>query len=145
MLLALPLIIVWTGCQRGITTYKVEGTVIYDGQPVSGADITFHPTVADGHLGYARTDDQGKFILQTKQGKPGGGTVPGEYVVQIKKMESFAVASKLVGSDGVARERVEGRNTLPAILGTDKSPIKLIVEKKSMNMFDIDLSSYPTK
>lgn len=64
-----------------------EGTVVYNGEPLAGASVTFHPVVKDADLRGASTitDQNGKFKLMTLN--PGDGIAPGDYVVTVVKSE----------------------------------------------------------
>lgn len=73
------------GCGDGqLKTYKVSGQVLYNGQPLAGVDVAFHPVDAKNNTGYpphATTDQEGKFLLMTYV-KDDGAPV-GEYQVAI--------------------------------------------------------------
>jgi hypothetical protein len=68
----------------------VSGVVTFDGQPMSGAIVTFVPMGATtGNGGVGVSDDSGKFTMKTHDG--GEGIPEGEYKV---------VVSKFVNPDG---------------------------------------------
>src|SRR5262245_28938467 len=73
------------GCSNGkLKTYPVTGQVLYNGQPLAGVDVAFHPVDAKNNTGYpphATTDQEGKFLLMTYL-KDDGAPV-GEYQVAI--------------------------------------------------------------
>lgn len=77
-------------------TVPVSGTVMYNNQPVEGAEVSFMapgaPQAAAG-----RTDKEGKFQLSTFD--PNDGAVIGEHVVTITKMEAGAATSKKSDED----------------------------------------------
>jgi len=55
------------GCNKGGLPGLVvgKGQVIYDGTPLAGASVTFHPSegLSDGRRSaIAQTDEQGKFV-----------------------------------------------------------------------------------
>ncbi len=58
-----------TGCGSGDVA-SVSGTVKYDGQPLKGATIEFHP-VEGGRYGTATTDDNGYYSLMYKANQYG--------------------------------------------------------------------------
>ena len=60
----------------------VEGTVLYDGEPVAGASVTFTP-VDDGPEASAATGPDGRFKLSTY--KKGDGAVLGKHRVTVIK------------------------------------------------------------
>ena len=59
----------------------VSGTVLYNGQPVGGALVTFRATFDSG---FASTDEQGRFQLRTAQGNT---LPPGDYQVTVVKTD----------------------------------------------------------
>jgi hypothetical protein len=86
--LALPIIA--AGCSaavEGPPFVPVEGTVLLDSKPLSGAEVTFEPQGdTPGHLAlFGRTDAAGKFSLHTPDGKRTGAAV-GEYKVVVNKL-----------------------------------------------------------
>ncbi|QDU37814.1 Nickel uptake substrate-specific transmembrane region [Maioricimonas rarisocia] len=65
-------------------TYPVQGTVLYNGEPVADASVSFSSTGGDKSVGAAgKTDDQGTFTLTTYE--PGDGAVAGEHRVTVIK------------------------------------------------------------
>ena len=90
-----------SGCgntQEGPETVPVRGTVTYQGQPLDGANVVFHPTDGSTTLAsQAVTDASGRFELATHVGvgkfKP--GIVPGNYAVAITKLDTASVSSTL--------------------------------------------------
>jgi hypothetical protein len=111
-----------TGCPGAsskYTTVPFEATVLYRGEPVEGATVTFvnttkfeEPVVAVG-----MTDAQGIAVMRTHGA--GDGVVSGTHLVTISKMESApedAAAGDIDGDDydPVASERGSGsKNHLP--------------------------------
>jgi hypothetical protein len=91
-------------------TFPVSGTLTYEGQPVAGATIVFHPTDKSkfkwDERPQAKTDADGKFTVFTY--KPGDGAPAGDYKV--------AVALIVVGDDGDDQvKRTKGKPaSLPA-------------------------------
>ena len=75
----LGLIAFVAGCGRARTS-PVEGTVLLDGKPVSGAMIQFVPQ-GKGRDATAETDKNGQFAMSTFQ--PRDGVLPGTYKVVI--------------------------------------------------------------
>ena len=128
------------GCGDKFKTYPVTGKVTYKGDPVAGATISFNPKVqGQGDDGYARTDDNGVYKLQTQLGKPEGGTTPGEYYVRVTKSESVSTGRSSTDSTGNVVEEMRPVSLLPAKYGTAlTSPLSFTVEKKK-NTYDIDL------
>lgn len=89
------------GCGDGrLKVYPVTGQVLYNGEPLPGVDVAFHPTDPVNDAGYpphATTDDQGKFTLTTYL--KDDGAPAGEYRVAV----AFAVQSSEDGSDQTKR------------------------------------------
>lgn len=78
------------GCgQSGPAVQFVEGRVLLDGQPVSGATVGFGPvTLGNGLPAAGTTDAEGVFRLTASGGgAPGAGTLPGDYVVTVSKVQ----------------------------------------------------------
>jgi len=77
------------GCKRGPAVQYVEGVVTLDGKPVEAAIVSFKPE-AGGLAAAGTTDAAGVYRLNaigTGAAKAGGGTVPGDYLVAIRKWE----------------------------------------------------------
>ncbi|MEX1224712.1 MAG: hypothetical protein WEA31_09215, partial [Pirellulales bacterium] len=62
--------------------YHATGEVVYQGQPVEGAQVMFMPAAA--RQATATTDADGNFVLSTY--KTGDGAVAGEHEVTVAKM-----------------------------------------------------------
>jgi hypothetical protein len=78
------------GCsQSGPAVQFVEGRVLLDGKPVVGATVGFGPVNSAAGLPAAGTTNaEGVFQLTASGGgAPGRGTLPGEYVVTVLKLE----------------------------------------------------------
>jgi hypothetical protein len=90
---------VFSGCgdsPKGPETVDVRGTLTYNGTPIEGANVIFHPTRSDQALAsQAVTDRIGRFQLSTHLGagkfKP--GIVPGHYAVTITKLDTAGISS----------------------------------------------------
>ena len=84
------------GCGGGAKLSPAKGKVTYNGQPVSGASVTFMPTEQGGQVASGVTDAEGKFALNTLGNK---GAAPGKYQVGIVKASSQGDTSKLTPED----------------------------------------------
>src|SRR5262245_59643767 len=86
-----------TGCGDGrIKVYPASGQVLYNGEPLKGVDIAFHPLDPKSNTGYpphATTDENGKFTLTTFL--KDDGAPAGEFQVAV----AFAV-EKVGGDEG---------------------------------------------
>ena len=146
---AIPLLILVTfaaGCGDGgsaVKTYRVEGTVTHNGQPLVDASVTFYP-VGGEHSGYAKTDERGRYKLSTSAGAAEAGTVPGEYTVTISKRISVPTGKTLteLGDDGkpYTSPEMTMRETLPAkYTMVQETPFKAAVEAKKVNEINFTL------
>ena len=128
------------GCGDKFKTYPVTGKVTYKGEAVAGATVSFNPKVeGQGDAGYARTDDNGNYKLQTQLGKPEGGTTPGEYYVRVSKTDLVPTGRKTTESTGTVSEEMRPVSALPEKYGSALStPLSFTVEKKK-NTYDIVL------
>lgn len=85
------------GCGDGrLKCHPVSGQVLYNGEPLSGVDLAFHPVDPKNDTGYpphATTDADGKFTLTTYQ--KDDGAPAGEWKVAV----AFAVQAVDEGSD----------------------------------------------
>ena len=92
----LPLIAL-AGCADGrVKTHPVTGQVLYNGLPLKGVDVAFHPVDPKNNTGYpphATTDADGRFSLTTFL--KGDGAPAGEFRVAV----AFAVEAVEDGSD----------------------------------------------
>lgn len=79
-------------------TVPASVVVIYRGQPVSGATVTFHPGASQQRGASSITDDDGQAEMWAYE--PGDGVIPGAYKVTVSKV---AVA-KLPDPDAVSPE-----------------------------------------
>ncbi len=86
-------------------TVPVAGTVVYEGQPVADAVVTFHggPRQAVG-----RTDERGRFVLRTYEA--GDGATVGSHVVTVTK---YAGGSADSGDEPVSMEAAMNQPTSP--------------------------------
>lgn len=77
--------LVGCGKEDGPKLVRVTGTVTLNGQPLSGAHVTFLPTGETRGTGAdAKTNEEGVFELKARHRGP--GTVAGTYKVVISKM-----------------------------------------------------------
>lgn len=67
-------------------TTPVSGVVLYNGAPLEGATITFHPQDSvSGKGAFARSDAEGKFVAGTFTSDD--GMIPGSYSITVAKVE----------------------------------------------------------
>jgi len=105
-LLLIAFFVVVSGCGDGkLRTYPVSGTITYQGKPLAGATVGFTPKRAgEGDGGFARTDSNGFYQIQTTRGHVNAGTTPGEYYVTIVKDEMVATKTFSVEPEGGERK-----------------------------------------
>jgi hypothetical protein len=90
MLLVIPLTFS-AGCgNSGVPNpVPVTGKILYKGQPVEDARVTFHWTGGPGgRSATGKTDAQGNFQLTTAA--TNDGAVPGDYIITVKKLDPGA-------------------------------------------------------
>ena len=147
---SIVLCMIWTivclaGCSGGkITTEAVTGMITMDGKPLVGANVGFTPkTEGQGHPGYALTDENGKYVLQTLLGAANAGTTSGEYHVTVSKKEIPETKVAEYGSSGY--QPMSGgsqpKETLPPVYtDPNTTPFSASVQK-GKNTFDFNLES----
>lgn len=91
-----------TGCGGNgrLTCHPVSGQVLYNGEPLAGVDVAFHPADPKNDTGYpphATTDADGRFKLMTYSA--GDGAPAGEWKVAV----AFAVQANDDGADQTVR------------------------------------------
>ncbi|HUG19828.1 MAG TPA: carboxypeptidase-like regulatory domain-containing protein [Planctomycetaceae bacterium] len=125
------LCLVFAGCSGGAADrpdlYPVSGTVMYNGDPVEGATVSFisekAPRAASGI-----TNSEGKFQLSTFD--VNDGAVAGTHTITVRKMEAGATpamtkeeeAKMLNDPTAMANQMTQGGNT-------DSGPKSLLPEK----------------
>lgn len=137
-----------SGCGKGDTpeVAPVEGTVLYKGQPVEGANVSFHSEGAP-RAGYAVTDAEGKFVVSTFGSRD--GAVPGDHVVTVSKAGEQAPAAA-TNQPPKPEEltkmyqqnfKTKAENKLPTKYSSrDTSPLKFTVTKDAPNNFNLELT-----
>jgi hypothetical protein len=92
------------GCSDSgrVPVFPVQGQVLFDGKPATGAHVVFHPVGKSGGGALrpaGQVDHDGKFTLTTFQS--GDGAPEGEYAVTVELWESK--------NDNPAVNRLPGR------------------------------------
>ena len=131
-------LVLLSGCSGGSDnpqTVNVKGVVLYNGQPVEGADVIFTPTA--GRPASGRTNAQGEFTLKTFE--EGDGALPGEHVVTVGKVESAARTGGDPGRDPPSTAPV-AKALLPAKYNDSRqSDLKASVTVAGPNDFKFEL------
>lgn len=127
-------------------TVPVEGTVLYKGKPVEGANVSFDTTGAP-RAAYGVTDSEGKFVLSTFGTRD--GAIPGKHKVTVSKPGQQSGATDttqppkpedLMKSYQETRKN-KPQNDLPAkYADPNKSPLAFEVVKDAPNNFTIELT-----
>lgn len=111
------------GCSdSGVNLVRVKGKVVYEGQPISGATVTFKPNDG-GPIATGMTDASGAFSLTTG-GRP--GAVIGAHKVGITKMSGGASA---VATEAMSPDDMREMQKAAMDKGADSTPKSEIPEK----------------
>jgi hypothetical protein len=106
--------------------FPVTGNIVYNGQPVVSADVTFF-CAEKNRSAFGRTNDKGEFQLTTFN--PNDGAVPGKHVVVVTKIE-ITPAAKLADTSSAAyappgtnrsTDAAPPKNSIPAKYGDAKT------------------------
>ncbi len=123
------------GCGRGgPKVYPVRGRVVVDGQPVSGAAVTFHPVgSAESLRPSALTDEQGYFSLTSYVS--GDGAPDSDYAVTVTLYRVISLRPQAEG-DETTRNVLPPRYANPA-----ESQLKTTVSKGKNELSPFELSA----
>lgn len=84
------LAILLLGCSSADPLVPVYGLVVIDGEPLSGASVTFYPA-SGGVCSVATTDISGRFSLRTQDGRL--GAVAGSHQVAVAHPEDIPASA----------------------------------------------------
>ncbi|MDR2439705.1 MAG: hypothetical protein LBE12_10110 [Planctomycetaceae bacterium] len=136
--------VLFYGCVSSeLSVHFVEGTVVFNDQPLSDALISFIPkTGGNGIPAIGKTDENGHFLLTSMQGgQPNRGAVAAEYIVVITKNKDkpsrIEYSRDIDGKPmeiGIYESLVPEKYTLPTT-----SNLIVTVEKKKRNQFNFIL------
>lgn len=106
--------LVVSGCKRGtsLKTVPVEGTVTFNGAPLTDAVVTFFPLAGEDPPANGTTDAEGKFKLQTYVSPTQilDGAVAGQYRVSVVKSPGgTAIMLGLNSDDEATRKAAEDK------------------------------------
>ena len=149
-ILFVPLFLVFAvniiGCSDGrLKTEPVSGVITLDGAPLDGATVSFAPKVSgQGAVGFGRTNEKGRYVLQTMSGHPDAGTLPGEYAVTVKKYKLVPTGRMVHDSEtGEMVAEMDSVFIFPEMAvyaDAAKTPFSATVVK-GQNRFDFDVKS----
>jgi hypothetical protein len=138
--IASSLFVILIGCGEKDSSCYVEGTVLFEGVPLSKALVSFFPveTSPDAVFASGMTNENGVFKLTVRPaGKDGGGTLPGDYAVTVERYKDEpSRTEKLPNGEAVPvfDLMIPKRYAIK-----DKSELRTKVEKKAKNVFEFDL------
>ncbi|MEN6494982.1 MAG: carboxypeptidase-like regulatory domain-containing protein [Thermoguttaceae bacterium] len=118
----------------------VTGKVIYQGQPVEGAHVTFAPQAQGLNPAFGTTDASGVFKLSTFDADD--GAQPGEYAVTISKtiIEGAQKAEAPIQNTGTPPPPPKTTEMLPVkYKSATDSGLTATVEEKAANEFSFEL------
>jgi hypothetical protein len=84
------------GAGKHLPTFRTKGTVIYKGEPVDDATVSFHPATSGAPGAVGKSNSAGEYTLRTY--KAGDGAPEGDYIVTVQKSE-IAPAEKKSGAE----------------------------------------------
>jgi hypothetical protein len=102
----LQFVISGCGPRDAVSLVPVRGVVLFDGEPVEDATLSFVP-MESGSTGVARTDASGRFDATTADGRP--GLPPGRYRVAVTKSVPVDAAPEVTTFADMEREMKEGK------------------------------------
>lgn len=101
---------------------EVSGTISFQGKPLPGGTITFHPQ-GEGNPAYGELQSDGTYELTTYE--KGDGAVLGEHIVTIEIFAGQAAPSALPGSE------TRSSSIPKKYTSVEDSPLKFTVESGS--------------
>jgi hypothetical protein len=123
------------GCGgQGPLRLQLQGTVTLDGQPLPDGAISFLPVSGENGVAAGGAIAAGRYLI-----KAGGGPTPGEYRVEILRMEPTGEKQPDSLGDG---ETDVLRNAIPARYN-ETSELRATVTAEGPNQFDFSLSTKP--
>lgn len=139
--------VIGCGPKNPLGVVKVTGKVMMDGQPVTGARVSFVPkNETDGQLASATTNSQGVYSLTTAGAGDVTGAIPGNYNITISKNETVTEPTPYDDLPLDERPSVVSY-ALPKIIkhlpakyeSPTNSGLTATVAKGGKNVFDFDL------
>ncbi|MDR1383076.1 MAG: Ig-like domain-containing protein [Planctomycetaceae bacterium] len=140
MLLVISVVLL-TGCgNKGPSVRFVEGTVTFEGKPVSKADVCFTPKSVDGIPATGITDANGVYHLTSAQGGEfSKGAVAGEYDVRIMKYLDLDAVAPENPQIGDIVPLAKPKHHLPEKYADVKTSGLSATVKKGKNTLNFDL------
>jgi hypothetical protein len=130
---AFALAVVTVGCSQRETLNPVLGKVLYQGQPLAGALVSFHPEDGNARLATGYTKEDGTFKAVTGEVE---GAKPGTYRITI--MCQVPIKTKTEGMSFGGMEETEDR-LKGAYANRDASKISVKVKEGPNQLEPFDL------
>ncbi|MDR1291118.1 MAG: hypothetical protein LBK06_07955 [Planctomycetaceae bacterium] len=126
LLAAAMVLVIITGCQKGIERVSIEGSVTFEGKPLDGGYVTIKPVAGPG----AGTDikPDGTYTISKV-----AGPMAGECEISVERTN----AKTIIGSDG--RESTVLEPLLPENI---QGKPKTFTLKNGKNKIDINLDTW---
>ena len=143
------------GCTSNLPDVEyVEGMVVYEGEAVEGATVSFTPAQqGTGLPAYGKTRPDGTFRLTAalttaRGGRSGGGTAPWEYVVTVTKIgepgKSEAVDDDPDAPRQLSRRPPQQVYLVPQVYSeVATSPLRAVVKPGAAASFTFKLLAAP--
>jgi len=136
--------VLFTGCGEGVVepnwpdTVPCEGTVTFDGKPLTDAQVLYIPDASTtGQGGSGSTDASGKYSLSSRNGKGETvtGVIPGKYRVAF---------SRMVKADGSVWTPDPTNSSGPATFGArEELPLKYSNPASSVQLAEVKAGGPP--
>jgi hypothetical protein len=124
---------VMVGCSQKETFNPVQGKVLYQGQPLAGALVSFHPEDGNGRVATGYTKEDGTFKAVTGEVE---GAKPGTYRITI--MCQVPIKTKTEGMSFGGMEETEDRlKGAYAIRDASKISVKVKEGPNQLEPFDL--------
>ena len=125
------------GCGSGYPTVPVSGTVTVDGKPEGGIKLYFTPVAIEGEINSgpystAITDENGSFVLETRNGDP--GAVAGKHRAVLSYADPGSAGKTLTTPDAeeVRKEALKRRKARGLTQREEEAtPVRIEVEVPS--------------
>ena len=142
-LLFFSLVVLGCGPKNPIDSYYVKGVVKMDGEVQPDVKIMFRPNDTEGgEAASGTTDAKGGYTLTSSNGWVGSGALAGDYTVTVSRMKVTKLPPEKVNP-------IDGREysyeeLLPNVYqDKENSPLQVTVERKRVNVINLNLSKNP--
>lgn len=128
---ALFAILLILGCGGGVArdrTVPVKGVVLFRGQPLADASVTFSPE--KGRPATGTTNASGEFTLTTYENND--GAIPGQHMILVTKYEPAPAGDPYAKLKSIIPERYSELRTTPltkTVENGDNPRIEIVIEE----------------